>query len=686
MTTASTTAQLLAKKANAAKAASPTAPDLSRVRETRTFRATTPRDALNAVKAAFGPDAIIIETREVATGLLGFREIEIVAAPAPDDAGRWRFDPSQTTDPEDTNAARSRVAANDENLRKSSLRQSIVSALPTFAAIARRGQQRQQNMQSMIDDGSRYTPDDMAKQADAISMEREALLQAHSNPPVVENKRNTREANRSFWALSEEDFFSGGFGGKARSKYAEPPDSQTAAVLARHSGVIRSAPSFDGVASPTSAINPTHTLSSTSTMSANNAANAATLVSTASVVPLLAPSLQHNHKAHNTDGESLFLQDVHKNTGSSTTSRGAQILPLSYEAPISATIHAVPIDAVTEVLSVNREIYREKSVNTVGSDTNKHFVSTSTHASDTDHLENTLEKVPSSTPESIDEKALFTVLSDFLENNGMWPNLADSVARDTAAALAGSGLVEESVAAIQGIFTDAVRCAVGDALEKRVQLGAAPWLPPTHDHLAGDASAQRCIALIGPAGVGKTTTIAKIAARAILESELRVGLITIDTYRVGSVEQLLCYGEIMGLEVHIVRDAAGFDRAREACADCDLVLVDTAGRSLAEVEELGRTVDLLRRWPRIELALTLDASNSSRQVERIWQRYQAFAPTLLMLCKSDEADGFASVASCAAAIGCPLVCMTDGQRVPDDMHATPLHKLVDWCLRRHSHG
>lgn len=680
MTTASTTAQLLAKKANAAKAASPTVPDLSRVRETRTFRATTPRDALNAVKAAFGPDAIIIETREVATGLLGFREIEIVAAPSPDDAGRWRFDPNQTTDPEDTNAAKSRAAVSDENMRKSSLRQSIVSALPTFAAIARRGQQRQQNMQSMIDDGSRYTPDDMAKQADAISMEREALLQAHSNPPVVENKRNTREANRSFWALSEEDFFSGGFGGKPRSKYAEPPDSQTAAVLARHSGVIRSAPSFE---------------------SNTNAA---------SVVPLRPQPALIAPKAHNSDGESMLLQDLRRAaesvsapvpapvstpmTSPSATPRGAQILPMSHEAPISATVYAVPRDAVTEVPAQSHgddistladvlEIVLPQETSTPASvpALTPVFGGTTTTENSLNHSH-----AEQNTEGAIDEKALFAALSDFLENNGMWPNLAAGVARDTAAALAGSGLVEESAAALQGIFTDATRCAVGDALEKRVQLGTAPWLTPARDHVAGGTSAPRCIALIGPAGVGKTTTIAKIAARAILESELRVGLITIDTYRVGSVEQLLCYGEIMGLEVHIVRDAAGFDRAREACADCDLVLVDTAGRSLAEVEELGRTVALLRRWPNIELALTLDASNSPRQIERIWQRYQAFAPTLLMLCKSDEADGFASVASCAAAIGRPLVCMTDGQRVPDDMHATPLHKLVDWCLRRQSHG
>jgi flagellar biosynthesis protein FlhF len=185
---------------------------------------------------------------------------------------------------------------------------------------------------------------------------------------------------------------------------------------------------------------------------------------------------------------------------------------------------------------------------------------------------------------------------------------------------------------------------------------------------------RRVIALVGPTGVGKTTTIAKIAARATLDSRLRVALVTVDTYRIGASEHLGRYGEIMGLKTQVARDATSLGAAVSG-ADADLVLVDSAGRS--DADTIANQMSLLRSVPGIELHLVLSAASGPRELAAAARRYREHGVQRLIFSKLDEADGPASVLSATAVLPRVISCVTNGQRVPDDLHAADGDFLLD---------
>jgi flagellar biosynthesis protein FlhF len=215
--------------------------------------------------------------------------------------------------------------------------------------------------------------------------------------------------------------------------------------------------------------------------------------------------------------------------------------------------------------------------------------------------------------------------------------------------------------------------AVRDLVGERLVPCRAPWL---HD-------GRHVLALVGPTGVGKTTTIAKIAARALLESKKRVALLTVDTYRIGACDQLARYGEIMGVPVLVARDRTELLRAHERVQDADLVLVDTAGRS--SPEDVARQADLVRAIPKVQLHLVVSAATGAMELAAVAERYRALRPDRLTLCKLDEAAGPGAVLSAAVRVGRPVSCVTDGQRVPEDLHALSAAELMDLVLPPPSH-
>ncbi len=231
------------------------------------------------------------------------------------------------------------------------------------------------------------------------------------------------------------------------------------------------------------------------------------------------------------------------------------------------------------------------------------------------------------------------------------------------------GLVRSALE-VAGPDAPALLAAVKDLLGERLIPCRAPWL---HE-------GRHAIAVVGPTGVGKTTTLAKMAARAILEAKKRVAFVTLDTYRIGATEQLARYGEIMGAPVLVARDKGELARAMERVADADLVLVDTAGRS--SPEDVARQAALVRTIPRVQLHLVVSAATGAYELAAVADRYRALQPDRLVVTKVDEAAGPGGILSASVRVCRPISCVADGQRVPEDLHAFTGPQLVELVAGR----
>lgn len=188
------------------------------------------------------------------------------------------------------------------------------------------------------------------------------------------------------------------------------------------------------------------------------------------------------------------------------------------------------------------------------------------------------------------------------------------------------------------------------------------------------------LALVGPTGVGKTTTVAKIAARCALEHGRKVALLTNDTYRIAAVEQLRTYARIMGVPLEVVMDPAELPKVLENYMDKDTILIDTAGRSpmdSAQMDELGA---LLRADERIQPLLLVSATTEPLSLERAVRRFAPLRLAGLIGTKLDEASHFGALFSVSLQMRLPFTFFTTGQRVPEDIRAASREEIASWTL------
>ncbi|HEO8418996.1 flagellar biosynthesis protein FlhF [Niallia sp. FSL W8-0635] len=189
--------------------------------------------------------------------------------------------------------------------------------------------------------------------------------------------------------------------------------------------------------------------------------------------------------------------------------------------------------------------------------------------------------------------------------------------------------------------------------------------------------AKKYINVIGPTGVGKTTTLAKIAANIILKKQKTVGFITTDTYRIGAIEQLKTYANILDVPLEVCYSMEDFEQATKKLESCDVILIDTAGRNFRNkkyVEDLMQVVDYKRE---METLLVLSLTAKQRDLEEIYQQFSAIEIDSFVFTKLDETSSYGAMINLIVSCQKGVAYITTGQNVPDDIvPATPL-KLVN---------
>jgi len=191
---------------------------------------------------------------------------------------------------------------------------------------------------------------------------------------------------------------------------------------------------------------------------------------------------------------------------------------------------------------------------------------------------------------------------------------------------------------------------------------------------------RRLVALVGPTGVGKTTTIAKLAANYRLKEKRRVGLITVDTYRIAAVEQLRTYADIIDLPMQVVSTPREMREAVRGLGDLDLILMDTAGRSPKDEVKIQELRAFLTEAEADEVHLVLSSVVGSRALVQTAQRFAPVGTTALLLTKLDEATGLGNVIPVFRSSQLPLSYLTNGQNVPQDIEIADPHRLARYIL------
>jgi flagellar biosynthesis protein FlhF len=204
------------------------------------------------------------------------------------------------------------------------------------------------------------------------------------------------------------------------------------------------------------------------------------------------------------------------------------------------------------------------------------------------------------------------------------------------------------------------------------------YLPVTNDDILSHGGV---VALVGPTGVGKTTSVAKLAARYLLRHGPKsVALITADDQRIGAHEQLKIYGQILDIPVRVARDHGSLQAALSELRAHRLVLIDTAGMSQRDVR-LAEQLSMVRSGsPAVKLYLVLAAN---AQIAALEETVAAFSTTVLegaIITKADETSSFGGVLSVLSSHGLPVAYVSEGQRVPEDLAPARSHSLVSRCV------
>jgi flagellar biosynthesis protein FlhF len=197
---------------------------------------------------------------------------------------------------------------------------------------------------------------------------------------------------------------------------------------------------------------------------------------------------------------------------------------------------------------------------------------------------------------------------------------------------------------------------------------------------------KRVVVFLGPTGVGKTTSLAKLAAHLALQKKMKVVLMTLDGYRIGAVEQLRTYAGLMGVPFRFLADVSDLPKAIQENSQRDYILIDTAGRSPRDLGGMQPLADYLKQSEQIERHLVLSASTNPSDMRKIMDQFEICRPDHLLFTKLDETWSAGPILNELVRTQKCFSYYTDGLRVPDDLHAAPREHFLDMVLQRNDNA
>ncbi|SFM47403.1 hypothetical protein [Thermodesulforhabdus norvegica] len=183
-------------------------------------------------------------------------------------------------------------------------------------------------------------------------------------------------------------------------------------------------------------------------------------------------------------------------------------------------------------------------------------------------------------------------------------------------------------------------------------------------------------AFVGPTGAGKTTTLAKLAARLKRDRGYRVGIVSLDTYRVGAYDQIKSYADIMGLPLMVAQSGEELNFARRQLRDCDILLIDTMGRNYMNKKHVDELLKCFEGGGRIKYFLVLSANMKDKDMMKLIAQFGPFEPCGLIFTKLDETVTYGNMVNQLLRYPYPLAFLCAGQRVPEDIEEANKRQIV----------
>jgi len=192
---------------------------------------------------------------------------------------------------------------------------------------------------------------------------------------------------------------------------------------------------------------------------------------------------------------------------------------------------------------------------------------------------------------------------------------------------------------------------------------------------------NRILTFIGPTGVGKTTTIAKLAAMSAVIERKNVALITVDTYRIAAVEQLKTVGEIMNVPVKVIFTPENLQESLQEMSEQEMIYIDTAGRSHKNETQVNELKQYLEKADSDDIFLVLSSTSKYQDLLDILETYKDINITSLIFTKLDETSNYGSIYNIACHEKHPISYFTIGQNIPDDIEIADPIKLVQMLMK-----